>query len=162
MLHYIIKKTISLKLLGICEINSSRHRKCFVLALFSVKSPHSPVPRLFGQLFDSNNSWVKRLLLRAPYFLCRKLFVLDSVLYAMYFNVLLVMSFLFSFTGQEIPLEVTIEMLNGTKIVYQPDYDTLDSVLAKAFVNKFVAEVALCQWCCLLSNYYFIVIIFDD
>ena len=162
MLHYIIKKTISLKLLGICEINSSRHRKCFLLALFSVKSPHSPVPRLFGQLFDSNNSWVKRLLLRAPYFLCRKLFVLDSVLYAMYFNVLLVMSFLFSFTGQEIPLEVTIEMLNGTKIVYQPDYDTLDSVLAKAFVNKFVAEVALCQWCCLLSNYYFIVIIFDD
>ena len=55
------------------------------------------------------------------------------------------MSFLFSFTGQEIPLEVTIEMLNGTKIVYQPDYDNLDSILAKAFVNKFVAEVALCQ-----------------
>ena len=63
----------------------------------------------------------------------------------MYFNVLAVMSFLFSFTGQEIPLEVTIEMLNGTKIVYQPDYSNLDSVLAKAFVNKFVAEVALSQ-----------------
>ena len=63
----------------------------------------------------------------------------------MYFNVLAVMSFLFSFTGQEIPLEVTIEMLNGTKIVYQPDYDNLDSILAKAFVNKIVAEVALCQ-----------------
>ena len=85
------------------------------------------------------------MLLRAPCFLCRKLFVLDSVLYTMYFNVLAVMSFLFSFTGQEIPLEVTIEMLNGTEIVYQPDYNNLDSVLAKAFVNKFVAEVALCQ-----------------
>ena len=85
------------------------------------------------------------MLLRAPYFLCRKLFVMDLVLYTMYFNVLAVMSFLFSFTGQEIPLEVTIEMLNGTKIVYQPDYNNLDSVLAKAFVNKFVAEVALCQ-----------------
>lgn len=85
------------------------------------------------------------MLLRAPYFLCRKLFVMDLVLYTMYFNVLAVMSFLFSFTGQEIPLEVTIEMLNGTKIVYQPDYSNLDSVLAKAFVNKFVAEVALCQ-----------------
>ena len=54
----------------------------------------------------------------------------------MYFDVLAVMSFLFSFTGQEIPLEVTIEMLNGTKIVYQPDYNNLDSVLAKAFVKK--------------------------
>ena len=163
MLHYIIKKTISLKILGICEINSLRHRKCFVFAFFfSVKSPQSPVPRLFGQRFDTNNSWVKRMLPRAPYFLCCKLYVLDSVLYTMYFNVLAVMSFLFSFTGQEIPLEVTIEMLNGTKIVYQPDYNNLDSVLAKAFVNKFVAEVALCQWCCLLSNYYFIVIIFDD
>ena len=85
------------------------------------------------------------MLLRAPYFLCRKLFVMDLVLYTMYFNVLAVMSFLFSFTGQEIPLEVAIEMLNGTKIVYQPDYNNLDSVLAKAFVNKFVAEVALCQ-----------------
>ena len=85
------------------------------------------------------------MLLRAPHFLCRTLFVLDSVLYTMYFNVLAVMSFLFSFTGQEIPLEVTIEMLNGTEIVYQPDYNNLDSVLAKAFVNKFVAEVALCQ-----------------
>lgn len=85
------------------------------------------------------------MLLRAPYFPCGKLYVLDSVLYTMYFNVLAVMSFLFSFTGQEIPLEVTIEMLNGTKIVYQPDYNNLDSVLAKAFVNKFVAEVALCQ-----------------
>ena len=85
------------------------------------------------------------MLLRAPYFLCRKLFVMDLVLYTMYFNVLAVMSFLFSFTGQEIPLEVTIEMLNGTKIVYQPDYSNLDSVLVKAFVNKFVAEVALCQ-----------------
>ena len=85
------------------------------------------------------------MLLRAPYFLCRKLFVMDLALYTMYFNVLAVMSFLFSFTGQEIPLEVTIEMLNGTKIVYQPDYNNLDSVLAKAFVNKFVAEVALCQ-----------------
>ena len=85
------------------------------------------------------------MLLRAPYFLCRKLFVMDLVLYTMYFNVLAVMSFLFSFTGQEIPLEVAIEMLNGTKIVYQLDYNNLDSVLAKAFVNKFVAEVALCQ-----------------
>ena len=85
------------------------------------------------------------MFLHAPYFLCRKLFVMDLVLYTMYFNVLAVMSFLFSFKGQEIPLEVTIEMLNGTKIVYQPDYNNLDSVLAKAFVNKFVAEVALCQ-----------------
>ena len=85
------------------------------------------------------------MLLRAPYFLCRQFFLMDLVLYTMYFNVLAVMSFLFSFTGQEIPLEVTIEMLNGTKIVYQPDYSNLDSVLAKAFVNKFVAEVALCQ-----------------
>ena len=85
------------------------------------------------------------MLPRAPYFLCRKLYVLDSVLYTMYFNMLAVMSFLFSFTGQEIPVEVTIEMLNGTKIVYQPDYNNLDSVLAKAFVNKFAAEVALCQ-----------------
>ena len=63
----------------------------------------------------------------------------------MYFNVLAVMSFLFSFTGQEIPLEISIGMLNGTKIVYQPDYNNLDSVLAKALVNKFVAEVAFCQ-----------------
>ena len=85
------------------------------------------------------------MLPRAPYFLCCKLYVLDSVLYTMYFNVLAVMSFLFSFTGQEIPLEVTIEMVNGTKIVYQPDYNNLDNVLAKALVNKFVAEVALCQ-----------------
>ena len=85
------------------------------------------------------------MLPRAPYFLCRKLYVLASVLYTMYFNGLAVMSFSFSFTGQKIPLEVTIEMLNGTKIVYQPDYNNLDSVLAKAFVNKFVAEVALCQ-----------------
>ena len=85
------------------------------------------------------------MLPRAPCCLCRKLYVLDSVLYTMYFNVLAVMSFLFSFTGQEIPLEVAIEMLNGTKIVYQPDYNNLESVLAKAFVNKFVAEVALCQ-----------------
>ena len=85
------------------------------------------------------------MLPRAPCCLCRKLYVLDSVPYTMYFNLLAVMSFLFSFTGQEIPLEVAIEMLNGTKIVYQPDYNNLDSVLAKAFVNKFVAEVALCQ-----------------
>ena len=85
------------------------------------------------------------MLPRAPYFLCRKLYVLDSVLYTMCFNVLAVMSFLFSFTGQEIPLEIIIGMLNGTKIVYQPDYNNLDSVLAKALVNKFVAEVALCQ-----------------
>ena len=85
------------------------------------------------------------MLPRAPYFLCRKLYELDSVLYSMYFNVLAVISFLFSLTGQEIPLEVTIEMLNGTKIVYQPDYNNLDSVPAKALVNKFVAEVALCQ-----------------
>lgn len=85
------------------------------------------------------------MLPRAPYFLCRKLYVLDAVLYTMCFNVLAVMSFLFSFTGQEIPLEIIIGMLNGTKIVYQPDYNNLDSVLAKALVNKFVAEVALCQ-----------------
>ena len=85
------------------------------------------------------------MLPHAPYFLCRKLYVPDSVLYTMYFNVLAVMSFSFSFTGQKIPLEVTIEMLNGTKIVYQPDYNNLDNVLAKALVNKFVAEVALFQ-----------------
>ena len=63
----------------------------------------------------------------------------------MYFNVLAVMSFLFLFTGQEIPLEVAIETRNGTKIVYQPDYNNLDSVLAKTLVKKFVAQVALCQ-----------------
>ena len=51
--------------------------------------------------------------------------------------------FSFSFTGQEIPLEVAIEMLSGTKIVYQPDYNDMNSVLAIALVNKFVAEVAL-------------------
>lgn len=63
----------------------------------------------------------------------------------MYFNVLAVMSFLFLFTGQEIPLEVAIETLNRRKIVYQPDYNNLDSVLAKTLVKKFVAQVALCQ-----------------
>lgn len=63
----------------------------------------------------------------------------------MYFNVLAVMSFLFLFTGQEVPLEVAIETLNGTKIVYQPDYNNLDSVLAKTLVKEFVAQVALCQ-----------------
>lgn len=85
------------------------------------------------------------MLPRAPHFLCRKLYVLNSVLHTLYFNVLAVMSFLFSFTGQDIPLEVTIEMLNGTKIVYQPDYNNLNSVLARTLVNKFVVEVALCQ-----------------
>ena len=55
------------------------------------------------------------------------------------------MSFLFLFTGQEVPLEVAIETLNGTKIVYRPDYNNLDSVLAKALVKEFVAQVALCQ-----------------
>ena len=54
----------------------------------------------------------------------------------------------FSFTGQEIPLEVTIEMLSGTKIVYQPDYNNMNSVLAIALVNKFVAEVALYDVVC--------------
>ena len=55
-----IKKKISWKILGICEINTWRHRKCFVLFFFvfffSVKSPHLPVPRLFGERFDANNS----------------------------------------------------------------------------------------------------------
>ena len=37
-------------------------------------------------------------------------------------------------------------MLSGTKIVYQPDYNNLNSVLAKALVNKFIAEVALYQY----------------
>ena len=34
-------------------------------------------------------------------------------------------------------------MLSGTKIVYQPDYNNMNSVLAIALVKKFVAEVAL-------------------
>ena len=40
-----VKKTISLKILVLRVINSSRHRNCFVVC---VKSPHSLVPRLFG------------------------------------------------------------------------------------------------------------------
>ena len=53
-----IKKKISWKILGICEINTWRHRKCFVLFFFffSVKSPQLPVPRLFGERFEANNS----------------------------------------------------------------------------------------------------------
>ena len=57
--------------------------------------------------------------------------------------------FLFFFVGKFIPLEVTIDMLNGKKIVYQPDYLNLNSTLAKAFVNKFVLEVAF-----ILFSYY--------
>ena len=57
-------------------------------------------------------------------------------------------SVLFLFKGREIPLELTLERFNGAKIVYQPDYNNLDSTLAKAFVNKFVVEVVL---------YYFVI-----
>lgn len=57
--------------------------------------------------------------------------------------------FLFFFVGKFIPLEVTIDMLNGKKIVYQPDYLNLNSTLAKAFVNQFVLEVAF-----ILFSYY--------
>ena len=45
-------RTISMKILVIRVINSSRHRKCFVRgyihSLFVSKSPHSLVPRSFG------------------------------------------------------------------------------------------------------------------
>lgn len=52
-------------------------------------------------------------------------------------------------------------MLSGTKIVYQPDYNDMNSVLAIALVNKFVAEVALDDVVCyqITAVLYFIDII---
>ena len=47
-----VKKTISMKILVLRVINSSRHRNFFCTRLYSlvvcVKSPHSLVPRSFG------------------------------------------------------------------------------------------------------------------
>ena len=48
-----VQKTILMKILVLCVINSSRHRQCFVRGFIHslfVKNPHSLVPRSFGFL----------------------------------------------------------------------------------------------------------------
>ena len=48
---------------------------------------------------------------------------------------------LIMFLGYEIPLELTVQSLNGENVEYKPDYDDLNSPAAREFVDKFEKEV---------------------
>ena len=69
-----VKKTISMKILVLRVINSSRHRNCFVQgyahSLFVSKALTRSYLARSG--FRTNNSWIKR---RTPHFLCCKLYI---------------------------------------------------------------------------------------
>ena len=79
-----IKKKISWKILGICEINTWRHRKCFVLFFFFFffcKKPSLARTSLVRGTVCREQLLSKTNVIPAPHFLCPELYVLDSVLH---------------------------------------------------------------------------------
>lgn len=53
------------------------------------------------------------------------------------------MFFFLILQGNIIRLEVPVEKLNGLEAEYREEYDDLNSVPARAFVDEFVNEVCL-------------------
>ena len=53
------------------------------------------------------------------------------------------MLFFIILQGNIIRLELPVEKLNGLEAEYREEYDDLNSVPAKAFVDEFVNEVCL-------------------